>query len=270
MVRNRKKTIKTIFSRSAVYRKRKILLNKCERSARIIENENIEQDQAVEDDNVNPDNLLSEERVVNGDVIEPEESEEMFTNDMNTNLQNRVARWACSPTLCATDVNRMLRILHEYFSHLPIDSRTLKQTPRSVTKIEMKGGLYVHIGVRLGLERNVSLISTNNERIRLNIGIDGLPILRNQLTPILGNINNTGEVFVIGLFYGKSKPQDIEEFLTPFITEMEDVMQNGFAHNNRLYSVSIRTVVCDAVEKAAILAIKGHAGKIHKILFKFF
>jgi hypothetical protein len=55
---------------------------------------------------------------------EPSQPEELFTEEeQSENIQSRLAKWACSTTLCATDINRVLRILNPYFSHLPLDSK---------------------------------------------------------------------------------------------------------------------------------------------------
>jgi hypothetical protein len=79
--------------------------------------------------------------------------------------------------------------------------------------VSMSGGQYGHIRVRHGtvnyLAKNNS-INTNN---KLNIGIDGIPMLKYELTPILGNVNNSKEIFVVGLFFGKGIPKDMEGIL---------------------------------------------------------
>jgi hypothetical protein len=40
---------------------------------------------------------------------------------------------------------------------------------------------------------------------------------------------------------------------------MDELMKNGIMFETNFYTISIRTVVCDTVEKAALLKIKGYS-----------
>jgi hypothetical protein len=288
MVINCKRMRKTMLSKSAIYKRNKKIINSVDRSVGNSENSVITNPSSSTNSIVELDVELGMELIEPGteliepgmELIEPgmeliennqsaleeEEPDELFTiQEPSENLQSRLAKWACSPTLCASDVNRVLRILSTYFSHLPLDSRTLKQTPRSVAVRTMSGGQYVHLGLLQGI-RNYLVHNRvrDDDIIKINIGIDGLPLLHSELTPILANIDGSGEIFVVGLFYGKGKPADVAEFLDPFICEMDILLKNGLTYGNKEYQVKIRTVVFDAVGKAAMLQIKAHSGKLKK------
>lgn len=91
--------------------------------------------------------------------------------------------------------------------------------------------------------------------IEINISIDGLPLFESsndQFWPILYNVNNMPHIapMIIGLFYGKSKPGRIEEFLTPFVDEIEPILQNGLIINGNILSVKIRSFICDSPARA--------------------
>lgn len=57
---------------------------------------------------------------------------------------------------------------------------------------------------------------------------------------------------IIGLFHGKNKPSKIEEFLAPFVDEIEPILRNGVLINGHKLSVRIRTFICDSPARAFI------------------
>jgi len=48
----------------------------------------------------------------------------------------------------------------------------------------------------------------------------------------------------------RKKPESIEEFLNLFIDEALDLINSGISINNKLLSVNINQVICDAPAKA--------------------
>ncbi len=67
------------------------------------------------------------------------------------------------------------------------------------------------------------------------------------------------EPFVIGLYGGIKKP-NINEFLADFVDEMTTLQVNGISLGNKLLSINIHSIVCDAPARAMIKNIKGHSG----------
>lgn len=104
--------------------------------------------------------------------------------------------------------------------------------------------------------------------LELMVGIDELPITKNppsQLWPILGYFSNITEinvnVFIIGCYYGKSKPEDSNEFLQEFVNELCSIINIGIAFNNVYIKVKLKALICDTPAKSYILNVKGHTGK---------
>jgi len=102
---------------------------------------------------------------------------------------------------------------------LPKDARTILQTcPDKVAAQTVAGGLYYHFGLANGLGNILDEFGVEDDSvIKLQINIDGLPIFKStnsQFWPILGLLTNCvkREPFVIGLFYGNSKPDDDDVF----------------------------------------------------------
>lgn len=83
--------------------------------------------------------------------------------------------------------------------------------------------------------------------------------------PILGYFSNlaykTPNVFVIGTFYGKLKPDNFNEYLQDFVDELCNLINNGIEFNNKQIKVLLKGIICDVPAKAFILNIHGHNGK---------
>lgn len=91
----------------------------------------------------------------------------------------------------------------------------------------MDGGQYWHQRSEFGLRLCFKNI-TQPQLIEINVNIDGLPVYKSsndQFWPILYNILNMSHIkpIIIGLFYGKKKPGKIEEFLKPFVDDIEPI-----------------------------------------------
>lgn len=97
----------------------------------------------------------------------------------------------------------------------------------------------------------------NSQTISININIDGLPLFNNgtnQVWPILFNIYEKPEIdpMVIGIFYGRSKPKKVEEFLEMFVVDALPVLQDGLIINGFELKVNIRAFICDSPARAFI------------------
>lgn len=61
----------------------------------------------------------------------------------------------------------------------------------------------------------------NSTNELLELSINGVPLFNlssEKLCPILGSFKNS-DIFIIALFYGKNKPDNVEEYLYDFIQE---------------------------------------------------
>lgn len=130
-------------------------------------------------------------------------------------------------------------------------------TPRTKHTIaDIGGGRYWHRGLEFGLRLCFNQLN-GPLAIEININIDGLPIYKSsndQFWPILFNIHRMPHIspMIIGLFHGKNKPSKIEEFLAPFVDEIEPILRNGVLINGHKLSVRIRTFICDSPARAFI------------------
>ena len=121
---------------------------------------------------------------------------------------------------------------------------------------------YVYLGLRSIISNYMSNRANNFDIVELIINIDGLPLFKSasiQLWPILAKMD-LGKPGMVALFCGKSKPNSIEEYFLDFLHEYKQIAENGFAWNDKIYSVKIKALVCDAPARQFVKSIKGHSG----------
>lgn len=93
--------------------------------------------------------------------------------------------------------------------------------------------------------------------ISINVNIDGLPVFkssRTQFWPILFHIVEmpTPKPMPIAIFCGQSKPTNLEEFLRPFVDELQDIMTNGVLVNGNIINIRLNCIICDSPARAFI------------------
>lgn len=185
----------------------------------------------------------------------------------NNNFTSFLVQWAITHRVSHAAVSHLLsglRTAHPIFSNLPKCAKTLLRTPRSSVISDIFPGQYCHFGIEYGilqfLSRSKNTISSS---IEIQIGIDGVPISRsnsNQLWPILGRIIPHEKIFLIGCYFGKSKPADANKFLQQFVKDIIVLINKGVTYNGTSYSVLIHSIICDAPAKSFITLTKGHTG----------
>lgn len=163
------------------------------------------------------------------------------------NISIDLAKWATENRITATAMNKLLKILKPTFPYLPKDSRTLLHTPQKNDIISLSGGSYVHLGVLNSLRHQLSNIDFFSPEISIDVCIDGLPISKSSnvgFWPILGLIRNFEfqmPPFVIGIFYGTSKPDSNNEFLSNFVADIQSVTNSAQSINGKEIFISIRS-----------------------------
>lgn len=66
------------------------------------------------------------------------------------------------------------------------------------------------------------------------------------------------ETFVIGIYHGKSKPANSNDFCQFFVNEMKEIEGNGIEIDEQLIHTSINAIVCDTPAQSYICKIKSH------------
>lgn len=192
--------------------------------------------------------------------------------DLNT-FDLKLASFITNSRLPRSRASELLKLLKsvdnlESLKSLPTDSRTLLSTPRSGS-VEIKtiaGGQYIHFGISNGLKHllNRDPYVRQLTVLELWFNIDGLPIDRKgkSLWPILCGIfvDNSIKPFIIGSYFGEKKPYNVYEYLSPFIHELNDLINTGLQVDDSNISIHLKGIIADAPARAYIKQIKGHSG----------
>lgn len=207
------------------------------------------------------------------DVNDFAEINSTSSSDENDNfepdLKELLRDWAVRYKISHTALSALLSLLKSKHPELPKDARTLLSTPCSIATVAKCGGQYYHFGVAASVVTKLAKYEpgevANLEEISLQINIDGLPLFKStsaQLWPILGLIDNlhSASPFVIGLFFGNSKPTDVVEYLSPFINDITSLSESGVTYMGMNYPLRLNAVVCDAPARAFVKGTKNHSG----------
>lgn len=168
--------------------------------------------------------------------------------------------WSLRHNINHNAIKDLLGLLKDNYNDtsLPMDPRTLLETPLNIGQLcyEIPGGKYWHHGLAACIGKWFANVSSDIN-ISININIDGLPIHKSskfQLWPILCNVFEMPELkpLPIGIFLGKTKPADINEFLAPFVDEAIPLILNGVSVNGHTVMVKIRCFICDSPARAFV------------------
>ncbi|KAK3914307.1 Glutamate decarboxylase 2 [Frankliniella fusca] len=136
----------------------------------------------------------------------------------------------------------------------------LLKTPLTYNvKTVVHPGHYWHRGIIEPLHDFVS--KTNCDEVLVSFSIDRLPLARstsNAFWPILCSFNNSPNVVVVGVYYGKDKLANCNEFLNDFVQEISPLCADGLEYNGKIVKVRVCCAVCDAPAKSFVLNTKGH------------
>nr|XP_037285805.1 uncharacterized protein LOC119178671 [Rhipicephalus microplus] len=183
-------------------------------------------------------------------------------------FRERLQAWALQSRASHTSVTSLLRVLqsHECFSALPSTARALLQTPKKCLEVlQLAGGKYHHFGLSAGLQRVLQDCAELPRILKLSFNIDGLPVSkssRGQFWCILGRISNLEDKapFIVGVFFGSSKPNNANDFLRPFVCDINAAITTGITIGETAIPVSLYALICDAPAKAFVLYVRSHTG----------
>lgn len=209
---------------------------------------------------VTSDNDISESDLDNNYSFSSTSSDE--SDDIE--LEEKLSEWATKFSVTHNALRALLKILCQYHTSLPKDPRTLLRTTSHVELQEICGGFYHHFGVETGLKSFLQQMSPElfkqcMTNIEIQINIDGLPLFKStneQFWPILGRAVKpfASEPFIIGIFLGDKKPDDINIFLNDFIVELKKLKEAPMLvpNLNTQFQVSVSCMICDTPARAFV------------------
>lgn len=191
----------------------------------------------------NSEKSLSEERTSEDDQNESKQYK----------FNEKLRRWAVSNNETHTSVNQLLLILREQGMHeLPRDARTLLHTPINISLIEMGNGEYWYNGVENNLRIALKDIS-EPQTISIRINVDGMSPFKSsgkELWPILFAFNGQPPM-AAAVYYGHGKPP-LNEFMSPFIAEINYLIETGLVINMQPIKLRILCWICDTPARSYI------------------
>ena len=192
--------------------------------------------------------------------------EDQELNITDETLKESLGQWALEENIHHSSLTKLLSLLRHYHPHLPKDARTILKTPRFFPVIQMGNGEFFYIGVRMRLEKRAEKgVKPGTQVISILTNIDGLPIhksTKKQFWPILCMSRDFLDCspFLVGLYCGTSNPPSLDEYLSPFIDQINEFQKTGIVFHGQVFPVKLLAIVCDAPAKAFVKATKGHAG----------
>lgn len=180
--------------------------------------------------------------------------------DKKEKFRENIRKWAIEKNIAHIALKDLSKIINEFIPHtLPNDPRTILATPRQTRLKIIDGGEYWHNGILIPLQKILLCWKDAPETISLNINMDGLPIFKStkkEFWPILCNVfeNPCFRPFVIGIYYGIGKPQNLNTYLEDFINDMETLLREGIylPNSGRRFTIKIRCFICDSPARAFI------------------
>ena len=145
------------------------------------------------------------------------------------------------------------------------DARSCVRSLRRVDTIDMAPGRYFHFGLQDSINDALSYTTLNvdSSDLQIQINVDGLPISKSSTRsfwPILCRLvsPNLGDTFLVGLYCGLSKPTNVQDFLSHFLADLQNLSDQGIIIHGKKYNLSIHSIVCDAPARQYLKCIKSH------------
>ena len=84
--------------------------------------------------------------------------------------------------------------------------------------------------------------------MKLIFNIDGVPVFTSSnlpFWPILCSVDNL-EPFSVAIFYGNSKPNFVDDYLSDLVSELLNLCEDGIHISDEVVDIQIKAFVCDA------------------------
>ena len=197
-----------------------------------------------------------------GYVEEEENVADDIDNEEGISLRDNLASWACRNNLSRSCVNELLEVLRQSNLDLPKDARTLLQTPKHVEIKDKFGGKFIYLGIKDEMERFILKNNlTSNDTVFMNVNVDGLPLFKSSnqsVWPILGHFSKFENPFIVAIFCGSSKPNNVSGYMESFLAEYEKLSNEGISVNDSRYFLKVNAVICDAPARQFLKCTKAH------------
>lgn len=236
----------------------------------------------VDTDNLEPDTPFLDESNLSSNESSCTENSTCSSDGQqpHLNLVEELSNWSIKHNITQLATSELLKNLKPYHPSLPVDCRTLLNTPRNLNVKHCCGGSYIYFGlkkmligrIKSGLRKGIypiisDIAECHNQSIdrllTITVNVDGLPIHKSttkSFWPILcildQSINN--KPFIVALYLGDSKPNNSNDFLQEFVNECFELENNGLNLDNVKYFFRISCFIADAPARSFLKNVVGH------------
>lgn len=182
-------------------------------------------------------------------------------------------KWSFQSNTTGTSLDDLLKLLHPRMPDLPLCGKTLRKR-RGPPRYKIKdfnsaheiGSKFVYFGMTEQLQRLVNPDIHNTKILKLQFNVDGLPLYKSspkEFWPILGKVffePDVYEPFVIAVYCGAGKPKCVKEYLDEFVTELNQLLENGIVIEKSKFDVECMCFICDKPARSFLKGTKGHTG----------
>ena len=165
--------------------------------------------------------------------------------------------WALEKNPPVATLNQLLTHLNTFMPNIPKCGTTLKKSCGKIDVTMVGGGEYYYLTVKDAIDCYMRDYP-NSTSVNLIVNIDGVQAYKSRkhsFWPISTSINGSAP-YLICLWYGIGKPNDVSQFLQQFIEEMSILLDDGYRNT----SVDLSAFMCDAPAREFLKCIKGHSG----------
>ncbi|XP_031639559.1 uncharacterized protein LOC116351578, partial [Contarinia nasturtii] len=209
------------------------------------------------------------ERIKNARVNSALEMESSFENEEDRpSVSHHLREWALKYNVRHNSLGDLLKILIRHgLKFLPKDPRTLLKTPQSILIEPVASGSFWYAGIENKL-RKLFHSPDKNVGLELNIHVDGLQIYNSsskQFWPILIQIHGLSNIepFAAAVWYGEGKPSCVNEYLSKFVEEINNLTLNGMEIKGYFFSIKVRCIIADTPARVFLKGVRNfnhHAG----------
>uniref|UniRef100_A0A182WV85 Transposase domain-containing protein n=1 Tax=Anopheles quadriannulatus TaxID=34691 RepID=A0A182WV85_ANOQN len=203
---------------------------------------------------------------------EENDSDDMYVEEATSDapygdlsFEDGLRMWALQSGLPHSSLNCLLDHLRQHNLQMPQDARAFMSTPvptaPEIVLTSIAGGQLWYQGIEKSLLSYFRKVQPIQEGFELDFFVDGLPLRkssRSQFWPILMKINNDPNtpVMTVAMFCGESQPAFVEEFLRPFVEEMNKLNRTKVIIGARAYWVCPRSIIADVPARAFISGVE--------------
>ena len=187
-------------------------------------------------------------------------------NNVDSCLENDFIRVLVENGVGRRISNELFSVLRKHgVGQFPNDLRGAVGTVRELEIEERAGGTYYHFGLADRLRRElISFDLCSLDVVKLQFNIDGLPLhksSRKAFWPVLCRAlvkNVYTPVFPVGIWFGKGKPSNCNEYLQPLLDDLN--VLSTLELKGLTVSVKVLCFTCDTPARAFVKCVKGHGG----------